>query len=82
MRAIQVNKEPHELEVGEWCWWEGSVYLQCPGGLTANLGSHKILWTDPLTVDPSIEVTGAPGEYWHGWVLNGIFCDAAKVPLP
>lgn len=84
MKAIRTTKDPHELEVGEWCAFHSAIYACCPGELVANLASHeiKIDADGELTVEPSILVNGAPGETWHGFILAGLWCDEHKRPLP
>lgn len=82
MKAIYTQKEPHELAVGEWCFWHGHVYACCPGGLTANLSSHDVSTIDfVLDVSPSILVNGAPGEMWHGFIVKGEWLDENRRPL-
>lgn len=84
MKAIyRADKEPHQLDRGEWCNWQGAIYACCPGDLIANLGNHKITVTGDhaLTVEPSILCNGAPGESFHGFIENGIWLDEAKKPL-
>lgn len=77
------DKQPHQLEVGEWCWFDGKVFAECPGGLTANLGNHQIIIHDDnvLHVFPSILVNGAPGETWHGFIENGIWLGDDRQPI-
>lgn len=84
LKATRVDKEPHELAIGEWCYFHGDIYAECPGGLTANLSLHstRVDADDDLTVSPSILVNGAPGETWHGFIERGEWLDENKQPLP
>lgn len=82
LMAVCVKKEPHQLNVGEWCVWNDAIYAECPGGLTANLGTHHCTIEDgQLTVAPSILVNGAPGERWHGYIRKGIWLDENEQPI-
>ncbi len=83
MKAIRTSKEPHQLDVGEWCIFDGHVFACCPGDLVANLGSHAVEIRDGgvLHVSPSILVNGAPGEMWHGFIENGVWLDENKRPI-
>jgi len=84
MKAVYCpDKEPHQLAIGEWCFWEGAIFAECPGGLTANLGSHsvEVRPDGSLHVSPSILVNGAPGETWHGFIENGEWLDENKRPI-
>lgn len=86
MKAVyRADKEPHQLETGEWCNFDGAVFARCPGphDLIANLRSHavEVREGDVLHVSPSILVHGAPGESFHGFVENGVWLDDNKKPV-
>lgn len=85
MKAIFTRlKQPHELEIGEWCIYNSGIYACCPGDLVANLSAHTITIEadgDILTVFPSILVNGAPGETWHGYIRNGIWLGEDEQPI-
>lgn len=50
-------------------------YATTPNGLGGNLGSHKVVEHEDgtITVSPSILVTGAPDESWHGYLERGVW---------
>lgn len=84
--VMRVNKEPHELEAGEYSKWDKTGFWYAvppvPGtNLTANLSAHEVVEHEDgtITVSPSIEITmpdpdgGKPIEYWHGYLERGIW---------
>ena len=75
------HKEPHQLERGEWTWWDDGYFARCPDGGVANLKSHKcIIEADgSLTVSPSILITGGSEHsrtQWHGFLEKGVWRNA------
>lgn len=51
-------------------------FATTPNGLLGNLGSHRVQEHEDGTItvsSPSILVTGAPGEGWHGFLERGVW---------
>lgn len=78
MTGQRVNKEPHELLVGEYCKWNGTWYGLTPNGLLANLAEHSVIINpdNTITVTPSILVNNGRQfnpKSWHGYLENGVW---------
>ena len=71
-----LGKEPHQLEPGEWTWWDGHYVAHCPGpwDLLANLSAHTCTLeaNGMLTVSPSILCSNGR-ESWHGFLEKGVW---------
>lgn len=77
------NKEPHQLEEGEYGRWEDdhNNWYGRPSGtdLVANLTGHTVVEHDDgtITVSPSILIYGGKGEgpeaTWHGYLEHGVW---------
>lgn len=70
-----VSKEPHELEAGEYCQWNGHWVARCPThDLLANLKQHSVTHHEDgtITVSPSILCSSGKHEY-HGYLERGVW---------
>lgn len=68
-------KQPHQLEAGEYCLYEGSWYAVPPGTeMIANLRKHSVVSHSDgtISVHPSILVSNGR-ESWHGYLEKGVW---------
>lgn len=80
MKAVHApNKQPHQLDPGEYTKWHGAWYAHCPGplDLVANLSSHQVAENPDgsITVEPSI-LCGDGKVSWHGYLRAGVWSEA------
>lgn len=75
---MRVNKEPHELEAGEYSKYEvdGNWYGVPPGtDLLGCFAKHKVVEHEngTITVSPSILISSGKADEWHGFLENGVW---------
>ena len=84
MQGTRLHKQPGEpdflLRISETPGAYGSAngrdwFCTTPNGMLGNLGSHQVQEHEDgtITVSPSILVSGAPSESWHGYLERGIW---------
>jgi hypothetical protein len=76
IQGKRVDKEPHQLESGEYCFWHNGWWGRVPddrADMIANLANHKIIDNadGTISVTPSILVSSWKGISWHGYLTNG-----------